>query len=89
MKLLLYIVFAIVVAGLSYQLYGAEIERREVLADLNETTDEMEELESVNKELKQDIEYLSNPHNLEKELRARFNYRAPNEDLIIIVPEEE
>lgn len=33
-----------------------------------------------------DLNYLLNPINLEKELRARFNYKLPDENLIIIVP---
>lgn len=36
--------------------------------------------------LQGDFTYFSNPLNLEKELRARFNYRSPGEKLIIIVP---
>ena len=33
-----------------------------------------------------DYNFYLNPANLEKELRARFNYRLPGEKLIIIVP---
>jgi flagellar basal body-associated protein FliL len=33
-----------------------------------------------------ELEYYMKPANLEKELRARFNYRGPDEKLIIIVP---
>jgi len=47
-----------------------------------------EELRADNTRLQGDVEYLSDPHNLEKELRARFNYRSPNEKLIIVVPQE-
>ncbi|MBI4086189.1 MAG: hypothetical protein HY433_03050 [Candidatus Liptonbacteria bacterium] len=36
--------------------------------------------------LEEDFKYYLNPANLEKELRARFNYRQPGENLIIIVP---
>lgn len=39
-------------------------------------------------ELREEFEYLSNPENFEKELRARFNYRAPGEKTIILVPRE-
>lgn len=88
MKLLLYIVFSVLISGLGYNLYLSEMEKRAMLADLSKVTEEMKELEKENKELSEDIEYFSNPHNLEKELRARYNYRAPNEDLIIVVPEE-
>lgn len=33
-----------------------------------------------------DLNYFLNPVNLGKELRARFNYKLPDENLIIIVP---
>lgn len=36
--------------------------------------------------LRADLNYFLDPRNLEKELRARFNYRKPDEKLIIIVP---
>ncbi len=36
--------------------------------------------------LQEENQYLSNPLNLEKELRARFNYKKPGEQMIIIVP---
>ena len=35
---------------------------------------------------KADLNYYANPANLEKELRARFNYRLGGEKMIIIVP---
>jgi hypothetical protein len=37
--------------------------------------------------LQADLNYYMNPANLEKELRARFNYRSPDEKLLIIVPQ--
>lgn len=39
-------------------------------------------------ELKTEYEFYLNPANLEKELRARFNYRSPGEKLIIVVPQQ-
>jgi hypothetical protein len=36
--------------------------------------------------LDREVEYLSHPANLEKELRARFNYRDVGEKLMILVP---
>ncbi|MDP2598838.1 MAG: hypothetical protein Q8P49_03350 [Candidatus Liptonbacteria bacterium] len=33
-----------------------------------------------------DLDYYLNPANLEKELRARFNYKAFGENLLILVP---
>ncbi len=36
--------------------------------------------------LQQETQYLGNPANLEKELRARFNYKKPGETMVIIEP---
>ena len=38
------------------------------------------------KTLEADYQYYQNPANLEKELRARFNFHLPDEKLIVIVP---
>jgi cell division protein FtsB len=36
--------------------------------------------------LQEEVQYLGNPANLEKELRERFNYKKPGETMVIIVP---
>ncbi|OGY59688.1 MAG: hypothetical protein A3B23_03400 [Candidatus Colwellbacteria bacterium RIFCSPLOWO2_01_FULL_48_10] len=88
MKALVYIVFGLLMSGLGYHLYGAEMERRVAAAELAKAASELEALEKENQRFADDIDYYSDPHNLEKELRSRFNYRAPNEKLIIVVPED-
>lgn len=40
-----------------------------------------------NESLKEDFRYYSNPENLSKELRARFNYTLPGEKILIFVQE--
>lgn len=41
-----------------------------------------------NAALSQEQQYYQRPENVEKELRARFNYRRSDEKLMILVPEE-
>jgi cell division protein FtsB len=36
--------------------------------------------------LEHDLQFLDDPANVEKEIRARFPYRAPDETLMVIVP---
>ena len=36
-----------------------------------------------------ELNYYSNQANLEKELRGRFNYKAPDEKMVIIVPKNQ
>lgn len=87
MKHLVYIGFGIMALGLSYHLYTANTERMALVRQFNELSNSYEDLEKDNQKIEDDLDYLSDPHNLEKELRARYNYRAPNEKMIIVVPE--
>lgn len=82
-------IFGAMVSGIGYHLYGAEVERYAAIADLKAATAQLEQLQADQQKLTEDIEYYSDPHNLEKVLRAQFNYRAPGEKLIIVVPKEE
>lgn len=89
MRKLVYFVFGVVVIGLLIQLYKIDSERRALSKETKEVNKELELVGTDNAELKEKIGYYSNPRNLEKELRARFNYRLPNEKLIIVVPKKE
>lgn len=88
-KILIYGVSLLVMGYLGYQVYILQGERLAIKGEFDEIQGQYEKLQADNEELKAEIEYLSDPHNLEKELRARFNYRSPEEKLIIVVPQEE
>lgn len=88
-KILIYIASTVIVSYLGYQAYILQREKMAIQGEFDEIQSQYEELQADNTRLQGDVEYLSDPHNLEKELRARFNYRSPNEKLIIVVPEEE
>ena len=88
-KILTYAISLLVVTYLGYQVYILQSERIAIKGEFDEIQGQYSKLQSDNERLQGDIEYLLDPHNLEKELRARFNYRSPNEKLIIVVPEEE
>ncbi len=76
------IVFVLLLVGV-WRFYGraqnAERELGDMMLQLRHAEEEKQSLE-------RDSAYYQNPANLEKELRARFNYRAPDEKLIIVVP---
>jgi len=68
-------------------------ETSSLLSQKNEVAKKYEELKSDlaqtktdQDRLKTEINYLSNPSNLEKELRLRFNLKKPGEKMIIVVP---
>ncbi|HEY4498317.1 MAG TPA: septum formation initiator family protein [Candidatus Paceibacterota bacterium] len=88
MKRLIYFGFAVIFGLLLLQLYRTDKERRELKREAAEASEEMATVDVDNESLAEKIEYYSDPRNLEKELRARFNFRLPNERLIIVVPQD-
>ena len=89
MRRVIYIVFAIILVGLLVQVYKMGSEGWMLRKEVKEVDKELTLVGADNSDLKEKISYYSNPRNLEKELRARFNYRLPNEKLIIVVPKKE
>lgn len=67
----------------AFQLTRTNTDLRGRVENLSEKLDK---LEGENQYLTGQIDYLQNPENLLKEVRAHFNYRRPGEELIIIVP---
>lgn len=85
-KFFTYSVFIAVSLILGFQVYRLNLGAEKVQSKFDKLNSEKETLLKENEKLKQDIGYFSDPHNLEKELRARFNARNFYEKLIIIVP---
>ena len=89
MRKLVYIIFGVVLIGLLVQVYKMGSEGWALSKEADEVNKELELVKEDNDTLREKISYYSNPRNLEKELRARFYYRFPNEKLLIIVPKKE
>ncbi len=86
MKFIVVFILFLVLIAVGYQLYGVAdnyLSLKSRFADFKKTADE---LRAENKNLKKEINYFANPYNLIKEARLRFNYRLPNEKMIIIIP---
>ncbi len=66
-----------------YLLWG---QKRDVATGFAEEQAALLKVQATHDALENDIQYYGNQDNLEKELRSRFNYRAPGEHMIIIVP---
>jgi cell division protein FtsB len=88
-KALITIASLLILVGLGSQVYRLQKERISIAKEYEEIEQTHDELEADNKEMTEKIEYLSEPLNLEKELRSKFNVTHPGEKLIIIVPKEE
>lgn len=89
MRRLVYIIFGIILVGLLTQAYKMGSEGWGLSKEMKAVNKELTLVETDNNDLREKLNYYSNPRNLEKELRARFNYRLPNEKLIIVVPKKE
>lgn len=86
MKILIIILLLAAGIGIGMQTYFWGSEKTDLQANLYELGVKLDNLQKENNMLKAEIEYFSNPDNLEKEFRARFNYKKPGEEMIIVVP---
>lgn len=59
-------------------------EEKKLKRQVDESAQKIENLKIENKNLSDQINYMSNNQNLEKELRAKFNYKKPEEKMMII-----
>lgn len=82
-------VIGLFIIGLSNRLYTLSKERNTALRDLHAIQEKAAVVEADRLRIDGQADFLSNPDNLEKELRSRMNYRAPDEKVIIIVPAQE
>jgi len=85
-RLLTVFVLIVILLVILTQIYLILKERYELKKELAGLNERLNLLVKENQTLKSEIEYFSNPENLEKELRSKFNYREPGEEMIIIVP---
>jgi len=76
----------IVIAVLSLQTFGLFKKSEGISGQLRASSEKMEELQKENDQLRAQIDYVSRDENFEKELRAKFNYKKPEERMLIITP---
>ena len=88
-KKIIYVVFIILFVYIAFQIYSLDVVRRGLKREMATVVQEIQFVEDDNSRLNNQIDYFSIPRNLEKELRARFNYRLPFEKLIIVIPKDE
>lgn len=68
------------------RVYGFFAQERELNADLADIEARLTQAQATESNLELEMQYLANPLNLEKELRAQFNYKKPGETMIVIAP---
>lgn len=88
MKLGVLFILIILLAAVAAQVYLFAVKEKKVGADFSELEKNIKEASDKNSSFRAQLEYYLNPVNLEKELKARFNYKRSGEKVIIIVPRE-
>lgn len=86
MKIVIVIIIVIVIVMALAYVYFTFQEQRQIKGNLSNLNARIETLVKENEFLKSELEYFSEPENLEKELRTKFNFRKPDEKMMIVVP---
>lgn len=86
MKLISAIILLVIVAFLGVQIYEFSGRAATAQKDFSDIAAKLARAKKDQADFQAELDYYMNPVNLEKELRARFNYKGPGENLIIIVP---
>ena len=86
MKIAGVVVLFIILMFISTHVYSFFVQERQLNADLADIEARLTKEKSDEADLQSEVQYLANPLNLAKELRARFNYKKPGETMIVIVP---
>ena len=89
LKKLKIFIFLIFLAFLSFILFKNFREVLYLKKKLDISKEKLAELKKEKERLEEEIEYLSHPHNLEKEIRRRFNLKKPGEKVAVVLPKEE
>lgn len=85
------IIFGSIACGVLIVLLGVQIytfhgREAQVSDDMKALQEKYEKAKQDHASLEEELQYLAQPNNLEKEVRSRFNYVKPGEKMIIIVP---
>ncbi|MDD5710669.1 MAG: hypothetical protein PHV43_01005 [Candidatus Colwellbacteria bacterium] len=88
-KIFTTIIALLILSWLGFQVYLLQKERITLAKEYQMVKQECDELSVDNLEVAERLNYLAEPHNLEKELRSKFNYIRPGEKLMIVIPKEE
>jgi hypothetical protein len=87
MRIAIIAILSVFIIFLGVQVYLFHSRIAEVGVEYQKISEELRVTKENEERLQADFAYYLNPLNLEKELRARFNYRSPEEKMLIIVPQ--
>jgi cell division protein FtsB len=86
MKIAAAVILSIAFIFIATQMLFAIKEDHSLAAMFSDVEGRLQQTKAEEQNLSAEMDYLTNPVNLEKELRARFNYAKPGETMVIIVP---
>ena len=86
MKIAAIVVLSLFIVILGVQVFSFVRQEWQLGSQLADVQANLTKAQAQETSLQQENAYLSNPVNLEKELRARYNYKKPGETMVIIVP---
>lgn len=87
MKILAIVGLSILIILVGIQIYFFLGQERDLSQTLSDAQNRLTKAQNDEASLSATVQYLSNPVNVAKELRAQFNYKKPGETMIVIVPE--
>jgi cell division protein FtsB len=87
MKIASIVVLSVFLILIGVQVYSFVTQEWSLGGQLADVQQNLAKAQTQETSLQEENQYLSNPANLEKELRARFNYKKPGETMVIIVPD--
>ncbi|HVO28919.1 MAG TPA: septum formation initiator family protein [Candidatus Paceibacterota bacterium] len=87
MKIAFIIVLSLVVIFVGVRVVGFLEEQRALQQNLGDVQSRLATAKTQEANLEEEMQYLSDPANLEKELREQFNYKNPGETMVILVPQ--
>jgi hypothetical protein len=86
MKIAAIVVISLLLIFIGAKVYSFIAQENQLSADLSDIQNRLTKAQTDEASLQDDAKYLANPVNLEKELRARFNYKKPGETMVVIIP---
>ena len=86
MKIAAIVVLSLFLIVIGVQVFSFVRQEWQLGSELADVQANLTKAQTEETSLQEENQYLSNPANLEKELRERFNYKKPGETMVIIVP---
>lgn len=87
MKFFLVLFLIVIVVFIGAQCYRLFVQQVDYVAQGDELKVQIDKIAVENAALQRDVEFYQNPTNAAKELQSKINYKKPDEQMIILVPE--